>query len=760
MKELTRILSFVLSTALLLGFMPGRASAAAEVKTILQTSHHDGGFQIGTYGDVAAVWENVYYNPATGEMVDDLDDVETVDTHSLNGWVTSESNVLNDWMMAEPDVSNDWTTSESDAPAITIDRSGLVDNAREESIPSSYAYEDDENHPNEWFWRPMYLVRVDEKGLHRISDYYAELTGISETGHAGAKGFCGKWGAIDYNGKVVYDFDYGSIEEMEGYVEPRTTRNTTTSSRKGYISQREDHSNMLIVITKENEKLRAYHNGYIIMQGSDGYEDVMDEKEERLLPSTMKYEKLSDVSDTGFLWAGDEEKLTSVFQIVEAHKTPQRNGDEEYIYDEEDVGEDVVLPTELLDSITDIPSAVSAVNTLTAGMTDEQKKAPTGIDLATLYAETAAMRAACKTLSGNEFTINAALIRELESTAVAACSAVDQALAAGSVFSARVIRSTAVFQTDETSITVHLDPDILEAKIQIVRIETPDYALAFNVSDLESDLTESITISAETVGTGYAPRRPSPKKDGKATKITVSKPANLKLSQPVSSGNKSTKSVVKDNGKQVVSKYNPATELNESKINESGTYTQKDGQLDFSDISNKSDEMQKAIQKLRTSGVIRGTTESTYSPDGSIGRAEIAQMIVGALGKNNNAAIASFVDVPRGSWYYTAAANSQRLGYIKGYEDRTFRGLTNINRVQIISVAARVLRNEMGYKQPSTDVLSKYGDRVDFWAQNDVALATNANLVVYRWDGTFSGTKNMTRGDAAILLNRLFQKLW
>ncbi len=753
MKKLTRILSFVLSTALLLGFMPGRASAAAEVKTILQTTHHDGGFQIGTYGDVAAVWENVYYNPATGDMVEDLDDIERLESHAAQYTVS------------------DIVESETNA-RLSFERSELAESAQAESGASphedpynDYVYVDDmmeegdENRPNQWFWRPMYLVRADEKGLHRISDYYAELTGISETGHAGAKGFCGKWGAIDYNGKVVYDFDYESIEEMEGYVESRTTRNTTTSNRKGYISQREDYSHMLIVITKENEKLRAYHNGYIIMQGSDGYEDVMDETEARLLPSTMKYEKLSDVSDTGFLWAGDEEKLTSVYQIV-GQSGPQRNGDEEYIYDEKDVGEDVVLPTELLDTITDIPSAVSAVNTLTAGMTDEQKKAPTGIDLATLYAETAAMRAACKTLSGNEFTINAALIRELEPTAAAACNAVDQALATGSVFSARTLRSTAVFQTDETSIAVHFDPDILETKIQIIRIETPDYALAFNVSDLEADLTEIITISAETVGVGYAPRRPSPQKDGKATKITVSKPANLKLSQPVSSGSKSTKSVVKDNGKQVVSKYNPATELNESKINESGTYTQKDGQLDFSDISNKSNEMQKAIQKLRTSGVIQGTTESTYSPDGSIGRAEIAQMIVKALGKSNSAATASFVDVPRGSWYYTAAANSQRLGYIKGYEDRTFRGLTNINRVQIISVAARVLRNEMGYKQPSTNVLSKYGDRVDFWAQNDVALATNANLVVYRWDGTFSGAKNMTRGDAAILLNRLFQKLW
>lgn len=499
MKKNKRILSFVLSAVLLLNAMPGWASAATEVKTVLPNTRHDGGFQIGTYGDVAAVWENVYYNPATGDMVEDLDDIEELYPH------VARYNV--------DDTSDNGSTN-----ILSFERSGLVESAREESGVSpynDYVYvddmeEEDENRPNEWFWRPMYLVRADEKGLHRISDYYAELTGISETGHAGAKGFCGRWGAIDYKGDSVYDFIYDSLEEMEGYVEPRTTRNTSTRERSGYMTQLEDHSHMLIVITEESEKVRAYHNGYVITQRGDGCEDVMDEAKERLLPASMKYDKLSDVSDTGYLWAGNDDKLTAVYQIVD--EKPQRRGDEEYIYDEKDVGEDVYLPTDLLDKITDVDSAVSAVNALTDGMTDAQKNASTGIDLATLYAETAAMRVSCKKLSGSDLTINAALLGELESLAREACIAVDQALASGSVFSARVIRSTAVFQTDETGINVHLEPDLLGTSIQIIRIETPDYALAFDVSDLETDLTETITVSAESVGTGYAPRMPSGKK--------------------------------------------------------------------------------------------------------------------------------------------------------------------------------------------------------------------------------------------------------
>ena len=78
-----------------------------------------------------------------------------------------------------------------------------------------------------------------------------------------------------------------------------------------------------------------------------------------------------------------------------------------------------------------------------------------------------------------------------------------------------------------------------------------------------------------------------------------------------------------------------------------------------------------------------------------------------------------------------------------------------------MAVAARVLISEMNYKTPSDSAtyLSKYSDTVVSWAQPQVALATKENLVVYRTGGTFSGSKDMTRGDAAIIIYRLFQKI-
>ena len=172
--------------------------------------------------------------------------------------------------------------------------------------------------------------------------------------------------------------------------------------------------------------------------------------------------------------------------------------------------------------------------------------------------------------------------------------------------------------------------------------------------------------------------------------------------------------------------------------------------------------MQSAIRYLASHGVIDGTTSSTFSPDASISRAEIAKLMVTSLSKINPKAVANFKDVTKKNWYYSAAASSQEQGMIKGYNDNTFRGTTAINKVQIVAVVSRTLKNEMKYKCPSSPstYLAKYSDNIPNWAQPEVALATKENLVVSRTDGTFAGNKNMTRGDAAIVMYRMFQRIW
>lgn len=96
--------------------------------------------------------------------------------------------------------------------------------------------------------------------------------------------------------------------------------------------------------------------------------------------------------------------------------------------------------------------------------------------------------------------INAAAVADLESEAAQAAAAVDTALVNGGVATARYISNTVTLTTSSTSeISIRIDPDILTIGVDKIRVEGPGYALTFNVSELEEDLSEILTFKAELV---------------------------------------------------------------------------------------------------------------------------------------------------------------------------------------------------------------------------------------------------------------------
>lgn len=426
-----------------------------------------------------------------------------------------------------------------------------------------------------------------------------------------------------------------------------------------------------------------------------------------------------------------------------------------------------------LDGVNDTKSAVSAVERLTGGMTNEQRYDPTGIDLATLYAEAASARAASKSVGTDEITVSAATVADLEPAAAQASGAVESALTSSGVATARYLSNTITLSAGETDkISVKIAPDILTTDIDRVRIETSSYALTLKISDLAEDLNEPVTITAEVlkepaagvvgVGSGFMPGSLNMKTTVKIDLPNVHLTNPITVSLPRNGDDTTYQALVKTDGSATASKFNPATVTMDGKINASGTYTVRTNEKDFTDISTKSVEMQKAIRYLTSKGIINGTSATKFSPDNSISRQQIAALLMRALGKVDNTATTTFTDVPKSSSLYHAIASSQKHKVINGYSDNTFRGGNVISKAQIVTVSGRVLTSEMNYKVPSnaSTYLGKYKDTVPEYAQSMVALATREGLVVYRTDGTFSGAKNMTRGDAAVILYRLFQRIW
>jgi hypothetical protein len=87
---------------------------------------------------------------------------------------------------------------------------------------------------------------------------------------------------------------------------------------------------------------------------------------------------------------------------------------------------------------------------------------------------------------------------------------------------------------------------------------------------------------------------------------------------------------------------------------------------------------------------------------------------------------------------------------------------TNIPKAQIISISGRLLANEMGYTTPPDDKHYKFKDdsEIPDWAKSDIYLVDLAGIMLHRVDGLFDSYEEMTRGNVAILIWDLYQRIW
>lgn len=172
----------------------------------------------------------------------------------------------------------------------------------------------------------------------------------------------------------------------------------------------------------------------------------------------------------------------------------------------------------------------------------------------------------------------------------------------------------------------------------------------------------------------------------------------------------------------------------------------------FNDIFSKPEEMQNAINALSKSGIIYGTSDTEFSPDKPITRAEIIGLLLRMTAKSEESGNGGFVDVTADKWYYHIAGASKKYEIVSGFEDNTFRGDEVTSKVQLVSLVARVLRNEkdIDIKEDVHDILD-----IPDWAEKDVAIAQQEELI-YSQEELTNPNDPITRGEAAIILYRLY----
>lgn len=162
-----------------------------------------------------------------------------------------------------------------------------------------------------------------------------------------------------------------------------------------------------------------------------------------------------------------------------------------------------------------------------------------------------------------------------------------------------------------------------------------------------------------------------------------------------------------------------------------------------------------AVERLGALEIINGVSDKTFAPNKTVTRAEFTKMLVEssltddeiwALTVDNSKC--TFKDVSKDKWYYDYVVAAVNYGYIKGYEDNTFRPDDEVTYEQI----AKMLTKALGHEY-------LVDTNPNGWSTEYMEKMYSLNIS----DGTVEFEKGdaATRGNIAIMLwNTLTSNVW
>ncbi len=154
------------------------------------------------------------------------------------------------------------------------------------------------------------------------------------------------------------------------------------------------------------------------------------------------------------------------------------------------------------------------------------------------------------------------------------------------------------------------------------------------------------------------------------------------------------------------------------------------------------------VEGLANLNIVRGFLDGTFRPNAKITRAQYAAILMAAFRQEAVRPASNFVDVSPQFWAYEAIRQANRMGFLAGYPDRSFRPDANLTRVQGLVSLVNGLRLTGGVP----DALRIYRDRAHIppYAIEAVEIATQRRLVVnYPHYDELNPMHEMTRAEMA-----------
>ena len=157
-----------------------------------------------------------------------------------------------------------------------------------------------------------------------------------------------------------------------------------------------------------------------------------------------------------------------------------------------------------------------------------------------------------------------------------------------------------------------------------------------------------------------------------------------------------------------------------------------------------------AVEYVRDHGIMNGTTATTFNPDGTTSRGQIAAILYRASGSPEVSGGTAFTDVADSAYYADAVRWASAHSIVTGYGDGTFRPNAPITRQQLAAILWRYAGS------PAAEGGADYADEPSIASYADTAVdwARDTGIISGRDGNRFDPSGRATRAQAAVILYR------
>jgi hypothetical protein len=156
---------------------------------------------------------------------------------------------------------------------------------------------------------------------------------------------------------------------------------------------------------------------------------------------------------------------------------------------------------------------------------------------------------------------------------------------------------------------------------------------------------------------------------------------------------------------------------------------------------------------------IIGYPEGDVKPGSNITRAEVAtvffRLLTDELRDEYWMAANQFTDVTSGMWHNNAVSLMNNVGIVTGYADSTFRPNATITRAELAAMAARFTP----FMDLAAGSAVQFTDIAGHWASSEILLAAQIGWVSGYADGTFRPNQPITRAEFMTIVNRMLGRM-